>query len=485
MAGAAISRLGWGADRSPKPNIILVLMDDMGWGQFGPNSDMFDVSQFNPVVVERAGGLRPEAALAAAKSAAPNFSRLSAEGTRFSDAYVTSALCAPSRCGIMTARYPQRFGGYVNRDIETGGIPVDYVLPVQMLQKSGYATAAIGKWHISKAKGGMERGAGQHPLERGFDYFFGFNKFGTDYYDSNILYRNYEKAQAKGYLTEQFTDEAIGFTRRSKDRPFFLYLPYNAVHGPLDKPAPDKYLKRFDTGVKKADNFYAYLNAADDGVGRILADLKQQGRLDNTLVFLLSDNGASGGSPMPTNGPFLGFKGQVWQGGVRVPMIMWGPGLVPAGKIHRDPVISMDIMATALAAAGARMPAGYDLDGQNLLPALNGQRKQPLHDRLCWAGQLAQQWNLGPKDELTAPPAWAIRKDNWMLHYWSSLQRFELYDLATDRGERQDVGDRHPDTVRELRAEYKQWFKGTRKPMMLGEEYWNLLNPDNAKTKAS
>jgi len=473
------------ADRRERPNIILVLMDDLGWGQFGPNSDWFNLDQLNPIVLERANGLRPEAALAAAKSAVPNFSRLAAEGTRFTDAYVTSPLCAPSRSGIMTSRYPQRFGGYVNQDIATGGVPTDQLFLAQLLQKSGYATAAVGKWHIAKAKGGMDHGSGQHPLDRGFDYFFGFNRSGTDYYGSEILYRNYDNVPAKGYLTEQFTDEAVGFVERSKDRPFFLYLPFNAVHGPLDKPAPDKYLKRFSTGVKKADNFYAYANAADEGVGRILGTLKEQGRLDNTLVFLLSDNGAPGSSPLPTNGPFLGFKGQVWQGGVRVPMVVWGPGIVPRETVFRNPVISMDIMPTALSAAGVALPAGYAVDGRNLLPALNGKQAQPLHDRLYWAGQLAQQWNLGERDEMSAPPAWAIRKGHWMLRYWSSLQRFELYDLETDKGERHEISGQHPDIVRELKADYGQWFKGTRKPMALDEQYWHLLNPDNAKTSAS
>lgn len=260
--GAAGPRIARSADPRPRPNIILVLLDDLGWGQFGPNSDWFTLRQLNPIILERDKRTSPEAALAAAKSAAPTFSRLSAEGTRFVNGHVACPLCAPSRAAIMTSRYPQRFGGYVNRDIETGGIPADQLFPSQVLQKSGYATAAIGKWHIAKRQGGMDRGSGQHPLDRGFDYFFGFNLYGTSYYNSDILYRNYEKAQARGYLTEQFTDEAIGFVERSKDRPFFLYLPFNAVHGPLDKPAPEKYLKRFDTGSKEVDNFYAYLNAA-------------------------------------------------------------------------------------------------------------------------------------------------------------------------------------------------------------------------------
>jgi uncharacterized sulfatase len=468
-----------------RPNIILVLMDDLGYGQFGPNSDMFDLEQLNPFVLERdIKEVRPEAALEAAKTAAPNLNRLTKEGTRFTDAYVACPLCAPSRSAIMTSRYPQRFGGYINRDIERGGVPTDQVLPAQLLQKSGYRTAVIGKWHLARMKGGMDAGGGQHPLDRGFDYFFGFNGCCSTYYDAVNLYRNREKAQPEGYLTDQFTAEALRFVRNGpKDKPFFLYLPYSAVHGPLGKPAPDRYLKRFHTGSTRVDNFYAYLNAADDGVGQIRSALAEQGQENNTLIFLISDNGAPGGSPIPSNGPFLGFKGQVWQGGVRVPMVAWGKGLAQPGKISHEPVISMDIMATALAAAGLEPPAGYDLDGRNLLPLLAGRQKQPVHECLFWAGQLAQKWvnsAAGLGDEMTAPPAWAARKGRWMLRYWSHIDRHELYDLETDRGERKDVAAQHPDTVGALRAEYARWYKNTKPPMDWDEKYWKVLAPKNS-----
>jgi uncharacterized sulfatase len=464
---------------SSRPNIIVVLLDDLGYGQFGPNSDMFDVEQINPLVLDRdKQEIRPEAAVEAAKAAAPNLARLATEGTRFTDAYVACPLCAPSRSALMTARYPQRFGGYVNLDIERGGVPVDQLFPAQMLQKSGYRTAAIGKWHVAKAKGGMDPGSGQHPLDRGFDYFFGFNACCTTYYDAVNLWRDREKARPEGYITDQFTEEALRFLRGPKDKPFFLYLPYNAVHGPYGKPAPPQYLERFHTGSKRIDNFYAYLAAADDGVGRIRRLLAEQGQEKNTLIFLLSDNGASGTSPIPSNAPFLGFKGQVWQGGVRVPMAIWGAG--KRGQISREPVISMDVMATALAAAGASMPAGYQLDGRSLLPVLRGEQKKPLHESLFWAGQLAQKWvknEGGQGDELTAPPAWAARRGRWMLRYWSHIQRHELYDLDADRGERHDVAAQNPRIVREVKADYAQWFKQTRKPMAWTEEAWKTLAP--------
>ena len=480
VAGAAATLGTFPASlAAPKrPNIIVVLLDDLGYGQFEPNSDEFTLAQLNPLALEAQKDIRPADALEAARTAVPTFSRLAKEGTRFTDAYVACPLCAPSRSAIMTSRYPQRFGGYVNLDITRTGVPTSQLFPVQLLQKSGYATAAIGKWHLAEAKRGMEPGSGQHPLDRGFDYFFGFNSHGTSYYESDILMRNRDRAAPQGYLTEQFTDEALGFLQRATGKPFFMYLAYNAVHGPLNRPAPERYLKRFHTGVNRVDNFYAYLNAADEGVGRILKLLAQQSRDRDTLLLLLSDNGASGGSPVPSNGPFLGYKGQVWQGGVRVPLIAWGAGIA-GGKVCREPVISMDIMPTALEAAGVRLPGGYAVDGRSLLPVLSGRQKGPVHETLFWAGQFAMKWAgggaQGVGDELTAPPAWGVRKGRWLLRYWSHLKRYELYDMEIDKGERHEVSAEHPEIVRELKAHYAEWFKGTSKPITWKAEAWEIL----------
>ena len=476
--GSAAAALLPAAPPRPRPNIILVLMDDLGYGQFSPNRDMFDIEQLNPIVAERdLKEITADAAIEATRIAAPNLARLAAEGTRFTDAYVTSPLCAPSRSGIMTARYPQRFGGYVNIDLERGGVPVDQLFPAQLLQKSGYRTAVVGKWHLARAQGGMDPASGQHPLDRGFDYFFGFNGCCTTYFDAKNFYRNREKAKAEGYSTDQFTAEAIRFIRGGdRAQPFFLYLPFNAVHGPYGQPAPAKYLEKFHTGSKRVDNFYAYLNAADEGVASIRRTLAEMGQEKNTLILLLSDNGASGNTPIPSNAPFLGFKGQVWQGGVRVPMVAWGPG-VPAGRISREPVISLDLMPTALDAAGVSLPAGYRVDGRSLLPLVGGRQKGPVHDALFWAGELAYKWVNNANDELTAPPAWAVRKGRWMLRYWSHLKRHELYDLEQDRGERHDVAAAHAEIVRAMRADYAQWYRGTQKPMAWGEESWKTLAP--------
>jgi uncharacterized sulfatase len=478
LGGAAAALLSAAPAAARRPNIILVLLDDLGYGQFSPNRDMFDLEQLNPIVAERdLKEITAEAAVEATRIAAPNFTRLAAEGARFTDAYVACPLCAPSRSAIMTSRYPQRFGAYGNLDIERGGVPTDQLFPSQLLQKSGYRTAIIGKWHLARMQGGMEPGSGQHPLDRGFDYFFGFNGCCTTYYDAANFMRNRERAKPEGFSTDQFTEEAIRFIRGGeKDKPFFLYLPFNAVHGPYGKPAPAQYLDKFHTGSKRIDNFYAYLNAADEGVARIRHVLAEMGQEQNTLIVLLSDNGASGNTPIPSNAPFLGFKGQVWQGGVRVPMVLWGPG-VTKGMLSREPVISMDVMPTALHAAGVQLPAGYAVDGRSLLPLLSGKQQGPVHETLFWAGQLAYKWVNNANDEKTAPPAWAVRKGRWMLRYWSHLGRHELYDLERDRGERHDVAAQHPEIVRPMKADYAQWYRGTKTPMDWGEENWKALAP--------
>jgi uncharacterized sulfatase len=234
LTGAA-SIAAFGADTARRrPNIVFVLLDDLGYGQFGPNSDMFDVEQLNPIVAERdEKEITPAAALEAVKTASPNLTRLASEGTRFTDAYVACPLCAPSRSAIMTSRYPQRFGGYINRDIEKGGIPADQIFPVQLLQKSGYRTAVIGKWHLAKLQGGMDPGGGQHPLERGFDYYFGFNSCCSTYYDATNLFRNREKAKPEGYITDQFTEEAIQFIRAGKN-PFSCTCPTTPCMAPTE-----------------------------------------------------------------------------------------------------------------------------------------------------------------------------------------------------------------------------------------------------------
>ena len=473
LTGGLLSSAALAADSARKrPNIILVLLDDLGYGQFGPNSDMFDLEQLNPLVRDRdVKEIRPQAALDAAKSATTNLTRLATEGTRFTDAYVACPLCAPSRSALMTSRYPQRFGGYVNKDIEKGGVPTDQLFPAQLLQKSGYRTAAIGKWHVAKMQGGMDSGAGQHPLERGFDYYFGFNSCCSTYYDATNLFRNREKASPEGFITDQFTEEAIRFIRGVKDKPFFLYLPYSAVHGPYGKPAPGQISAALPHRIEARGQFlrlpasrrrrrgqdprrpegngtggqHAHLPAQRQRRIRQYADPQQR------AVSRFQGTGLARWSARPDGD--LGrrfFTGRKDQPRARHLDGRDGHG---ASRGRRETARGLRDRRTQPAAASA-----------------TASRKEPLHQNLFWAGQLANKWVNNADDEMTAPPAWATRKGRWMLRYWSHLKRHELYDLENDRGERHDVAAQHPDVVRDLKADYAQWFKGIKKPMAWEEQ---------------
>lgn len=481
----AMGLLLWGsaiAAEQTQPNVVVVLADDMGFGHVAMNLDLATADSYNPQNLKRDSARHtPTLAREYAQKATPMLTQLASEGVRFTNAYVPSPLCGPSRAALMTARYPQRFGVYNNADVKAAGVPVSENILANNFRKAGYRTAAIGKWHLTK---GNDKGTDelpQHPLDRGFDYFFGFDRSGTPYYGSKILEENRKPVKAKGYLTDQLTDHALEFINSDKEKPFFLYMAYNAVHGPLNKPAPKQYQQAFNSGDRYLDNFYAYLYALDQGVAKIVKQLEQNGQLDNTIIMFLSDNGAPGGKPfpLPANAPFTGYKGQVWQGGTRVPVVIWGPEhLVKGGRVDESVISSMDLLPTALAATGASLPD--NLDGKNLLPKL----KQAKDDQrqLFWASQLSHHWGFirdakGKKieDKSTAEPAWAVRSGNWMLRYWADSQSSELFDVTLDHGERQDIANMHPAVVKQLTADYKVWFDTLAKPAGWQASYWERL----------
>ena len=466
------------AAQQTQPNVVVVLADDMGFGHVAMNLDLATAESYNPQNLKRDSARHaPALAREYAQKATPMLTQLASEGVRFTNAYVPSPLCGPSRAALMTGRYPQRFGVYNNADVKAAGLPVTENVLANDFRSAGYRTAAIGKWHLTKGKSELP----QHPLDRGFDYFFGFDRSGTPYYGSKILEENRKPVKAEGYLTDQLTDHALEFINSDKTKPFLLYMAYNAVHGPLNKPAPKEYQQHFNSGDRYLDYFYAYLYALDQGVAKIVKQLEKNGQLDNTIIMFLSDNGAPGGKPfpLPSNAPFTGYKGQVWQGGTRVPVMVWGPEhLVKGGRVDESVISSMDLLPTALAAAGVSLPT--NLDGQNLLPKL----KQAKDDnrQLFWASQLSHHWGFirnakGRKieDKSTAEPAWAVRSDNWMLRYWADSQSTELFDMNSDHGEKQDIASKHPAVVKQLTADYKVWFDTLAKPAGWQENYWEKL----------
>jgi uncharacterized sulfatase len=435
----------------------------------------------------------------------PNLTALMGQGIKFTNSYVASPVCGPSRAALVAARYPAHSGIYDNPDIWNGLDVREHIL-AEDFQKSGYTTAMIGKWHLGKNDTRKVKSSSRdyhqksvhycvkehHPLNRGFNYYYGFNSSGASYYDSPDIFRNYENVKPSGYLTDNFTQETIKFIKSSKDKPFFIYLAYNAPHIPLEKRVPEKY-QRFNTGNPEVDNYYAALAAVDSGVGRILEELKKQKKLDNTLIFFLSDNGAVIDSPEPANGSFKGFKGLTFQGGMHIPMIAcWRDGL-PKDKVFSENVSAMDIMPTVLAAAGIKIPD--NVDGKNLLPYLKGVKKSEVHKYLFWSGPQNYHWSeknaefwknyyewLSFKTDkkpstkkIIGPASWTVLSGKWLLQVDSDNETAELFDIEKDPGERKDISSQNPDVVKRLVKAYAEWIKDKKKPVKWSSPNWNKV----------
>ena len=270
-----------------KPNLVLVLVDDMGWGAFAPNHVDFTEKELNQEFCRiHVKDYTAEEAFEAAQKATPYLNRYCQEGVRFTNAYVTANVSAPSRAGLLTSSYQQRYGLYIIKEAETG-IPTTVLTMPQVMKDYGYANGAFGKYHNGK---GMDEihtcSPGHHPLDRGFDYWFGFNSHGTSYYNSPILFRNRENIACAEYTTDKFTEEAVQFIRGNEGSPKLIYLAYNALHGPLGAPAPDKYMSRFQYKSKLLNTYAAYTAAIDDGVAAVMKELEKIGEIDNTMLVL-------------------------------------------------------------------------------------------------------------------------------------------------------------------------------------------------------
>lgn len=402
------------AAKTTQPHIIVILSDDQGYGDLSCYDHDKEVST-------------------------PNIDSLAKSGIRLTAGYSSAFVCAPTRAGLLSGRYQQRFGVYGNRDI-LGTSFLTQITLADVLKKSGYVTGVIGKWHLGRDS---EK---QWPNQRGFDEFYGFLMSARGYYGelpNNPIMRNGEKIPAgEDYLTDSFTREAVSFIdRHSKQQPFFLYLPYNTPHYPL--MAREDHLKRFNTGDKSRDTYLAMLASLDEGVGKIIAALKKNGVHDDTLLIFLSDNGGDfhyGGR----NGKLRAGKGQLYEGGIRVPFIVSWPRRLKGGSFCDVPMMSIDIFPTTVAAAGGTMPDDRAYDGRDMLPVLNGEADGPLHDALFWEAE-----RRGKK-----PGAWAVRQGDWKLISGKDL---ELYNLASDMGETRNLIAEEPEIAAKLNALHQQW----------------------------
>ncbi len=424
-----------------QPNLIVILVDDMGYGDTGFN------------------GCRD--------IPTPAMDSIAKNGVRFTAGYVTAPQCAPSRSGLLSGRYQNRFGCEENSALANHGIPRGLRLFGDYLRAAGYRTGLVGKWHL----GTME---GCHPLERGFDSFFGFLGGGSHYLPPakaktipNIL-DGREPQEVSGYLTGVFGDRAIQFIEANQGKPFFLYLAFNAPHGPLQ--APESYLVRFAGMQDPGRRIYAAMVAAlDDTIGRVLARLRRQGLEENTIVVFLSDNGGPTAVTGASNAPLRGVKGDTLEGGIRVPFAMQWKGVIPAGQTIDAPVSSLDLLPTAIAAAGAEIPADAAFDGINLLPLLTG-RAKPEPRTLTW--------------RFTHPPqkpemhVWAVRQGNWKLvkenirteqRSFTGESKTGLYQLGEDVAENNDLSGQRAEKRRELQTAYDAWKASLPAPLTEGK----------------
>ena len=408
------------ARAASRPNILLIVADDLGYG---------DLSAYG-----------------CKEFATPHLDALAAGGMRFSSAYVTAPVCGPSRAGLLTGRHQCRFITYEGNPPPGSklGVPLELRTLADYLKGAGYRTSALGKWHL----GETER---HHPQSRGFDEFYGFlsgmhSYFTTDDPMWGPILRGRQREALKKYLTFSLADEACAFVGRSAPEPFFLYLAFNAPHTPLE--APEDYLaKTAHLADPKRRINAAMILAMDDAVGRVMAAVRQSGREENTLVMFLSDNGAAlipgsaenGGS----NAPLRGSKAQLWEGGIRVPFSVAWKGRIAPGGVTQEPVSSLDVLPTALAAAGLNTDPAWSLDGVNLLPWLEGGSAPPKRDPLFW--------KFGKEQ-------FATRDGN--------MKRVQVgkeggvFNVRQDISETKDLSATRPALAKDLENAWSAWDKG-------------------------
>lgn len=418
-----------------KPNILVILADDQGYA---------DVS-LNPHHL-------PEVST-------PNIDALAKSGAIMTHGYTTGHVCAPTRLGMMTGRYQQRYGTYSAGSCGAGISPDNKLLPSYM-QDQGYINGIFGKWH-------MGLGEEHNPVKRGFDEFFGFmGRGGHDYFDldnpESPIYRNTKPVKEEGYLTTRLTEETIKFIEKHQGKSWFCYVPYNAVHSP--QQAPEEDIKRYNTGNKDRDILMAMLYHLDIGVGQIVETLKKTGQYENTVIFYLSDNGGSA-KMVANNAPFRGFKQHDYEGGVRVPFFVSWPAKIKAGTKCDVPVFSMDVLPTACAIGGVKVPETHGLDGKNMLPVILGE-KDRLRDYFFWNDSEGK---------------WAVRSnDGWKLVGVSD--KVELFNLNEDVSESKNLLGQYPEKHQKLLSAYNTWLDALPEPDK-GFKRWSPELANKSKKK--
>jgi arylsulfatase A-like enzyme len=401
----------------------------------------------------------------------PHMDTLATHGVTFSQGYTSGAVCSPTRAGLMLGRYQQRVGVYSAGD---GGRGFDPTLPIfPSFLPEAYVSTALGKWHL-----GLDEDYPDlkwHAMSRGFDECYKFMGRGAhSYFDlrsdsvgefKHPIYRNKERINDTGYLTDRLSEEAVAFIDRNKSNPFLLYLAYNAVHAPPEAPDEtiEKYRQKYPELSQERVVLMAMLEHLDNGIGAVVDKLKTENLFDDTLLFFLTDNG--GAKAMHAdNTPLKGFKGSLYEGGTRTPFIVSWPARFSGGRTVDTPVISLDILPTALDAIGVAPPKTPPFDGKSLLPLLTGQSRTH-HETLFWCKEGGE---------------WAVRSGDWKLH--SIKGQVELINLAEDPAEQTNLAGAYPDRVKTLTRVFDTWLEPMADPITGGSKRWS---PDPANDTPS
>ena len=409
-----VSHAGLSISAEPKrPNFLIIYADDLGYGETGIQGCK-DIPT-------------------------PHIDSIAKNGLRCTAGYVAATYCSPSRAGLMTGKYPTRFGHEFNAITRQNGLSLKEVTIADRLKKLGYATAAVGKWHL----GDLPE---YHPTKRGFDEFYGtlantpfFHP--TKFIDTKVSPEIKAIEDESFYTTDKYAERSVDWIERNRDKPWLLYLPFNAQHAPLQ--APKKYLDRFPSITdEKRKMFAAMMSAMDDAVGTVLAKINAIGQEQNTLVYFIADNGGPTQSTTSHNGALRGYKMTTFEGGPRVPFFVQWKGTLPAGKDYTLPVINLDVLPTCLAAAGSPVEASAGLDGLDLVPYLTGKNPATPHETMYW--RYGEQW--------------AVRQGDWKLVVSKGGSgKPELYNLAKDIGESTNLATAEPKRAADMQKLYDVW----------------------------
>jgi len=407
-----------GGPKTSLPNIILIMADDLGYGDIG--------------------------CYGSPKIKTPNLDALAKGGKKFTDYHSNCPVCSPTRAALLTGRYQQRAGIegviYAKGETRETGMDLEETTFAEVLKSRGYATGIFGKWHLGY-------NVEFNPARQGFDEFRGYVSGNVDYHSHidgagfDDWWKNLEKVPEEGYTTDLITRHGIDFIERHKDEHFCLYLPHESVHSPYQgRNDPPQRLSggKQSKGPKGDEITRAYkemVEVMDESVGRIVETVKRLGLERKTFIFFCSDNGAT---KQGSNGKLSGFKGSLWEGGHRVPAIAYWPGKIEAGTQTRQTVLGMDLLPTMAAVAGAQLPAGRKLDGVNLLPMLTDNAKLP--ERTLFWRYLKQR---------------AVRKGPWKLLVQGN--NVGLYNLDKDLGEKNDLAQIEQAMVKKLQDELAAW----------------------------